>query len=156
MFGIFIKVRDRIKYKVTHHKPGLYLYLLFPISFAFLMTFGLSRVLSLFYPEFHIPWSQDFRVHHFVYGFFILSASGYLALVFYGPRARYLIALMHGIGLGLVFDEFWYWLRLEENHIERWSYDGFLVFAGAVLLIISARPGVHIFKSLWPFGRDGE
>ncbi len=154
LFGIFTKVKDRIKYKVTHHKPGLYLYLLFPISFAFLATFILARVFSLFYPELHIPWSDNFRIHHFAYGFFVLSGSGYLALIFSGPRAKYLISLLHGFGLGLVFDEFWYWLKLQENQIERWSYDGFLVFASTVLLIISAKPGVHMLKALWPFHRQ--
>jgi len=59
--------------------------------------------------------------------------------------------MLHGFGLGLVFDEFWYWLKLQENHIDRWSYDGFLVFAGSVFLIVSARPGVRMFKALWPF-----
>ena len=153
MFGIFIRVRDRIKYKVSHHQPGLYLYILFPISFAFLLTFGLARAFSLFYPAFHIPWSDNFRVHHFAYGFFVLMASGYLALVFSGPRARYLISLLHGFGLGLVFDEFWYWLKLEESELHRWSYDGFLVFGGVVLLILSAKPGINMLKALWPFKR---
>lgn len=152
LFGIFVKVKDRIKYKVTHHKPGLYLYLLFPISIAFLLTFGLARIFSLYYPSIYIPWSENFRIHHFVYGFFVLAVSGYLALIFSGPRAKYLISLLHGFGLGLIFDEFWYWLKLEENHIDRWSYDGFLVFASTVLLIVSAKPGVHMLKALWPFG----
>src|SRR3989344_2098227 len=113
-----------VRHRVVNHEPGLYVSLIFPIAVAFLMTFVGARIVSHFAPDFYIPWSKEIRIHHYAYGFFILAGSGYLALIFSGPRAKYLISLLHGFGLGLVFDEFWYWLKLQENHIERWSYDG--------------------------------
>ena len=142
---------NSIKYRVNNHRPGLYLYILFPISFAFLATFTIARLLNYILPDLYIPWSYTFHIHHFTYGFFILAASGYLALIHDGPRARYLISLLHGFGLGLVMDEYAIWLKLVDNDPARWSYDGFLIFSGVVLLIISAKPGIHLLKNLWPF-----
>lgn len=140
-----------IKHKVTTQEPGLYVSLIFPIATAFLLTFSVARLISYLVPELYIPWSSSIRVHHFAYGFFILAASGYLALVFNGPKAKYLISLLHGLGLGLAFDEFGIWLRLSDEDPARWSYDGFLVIAGLLFLIISAKPGVNLLKKLWPF-----
>jgi len=74
-----------------------------------------------------------------------------LALIFNGPRAKYLISLLHGFGLGLAFDEFGMWLRLRNDDPTRWSYDGFIVIIGIFLLIVSAKPGVKMLKKLWPF-----
>ena len=148
---IFSKMKKSIRQKVIHHEHGLYLYLIFPIAVVFLLTFVGARIISNIAPDLYIPWSSNIRVHHFAYGFFILAASGYLALVFSGPRAKYLISLFHGFGLGLSFDEFGIWLRLSDTDPARWSYDGFLIIVGVILLIISAKPGVKVLKALWPF-----
>lgn len=140
-----------IKHKVTTQEPGLYISLVFPIVVSFLLTFVLARFVSHIAPDLHIPWSKSIRVHHFAYGFFVLAASGYLALIFNGSRAKYLISLLHGFGLGLAFDEFGIWLRLSDDDPARWSYDGFLIITGLILIIISAKGGVKMLKKLWPF-----
>lgn len=151
MFNFFLKMGSNIKYQVEHHRPGLYLYLLFPIAFSFLATFIVTRLLNTAFPDFNIPWSSNFHVHHFVYGFFVLVASGYLALIHNGPRAKYLVSLLYGFGFGLAMDEYALWLKLTDTHLDRWSYDGLLVFIGIVVLIVSAKPGVKLIKNIWPF-----
>jgi hypothetical protein len=151
LLNIFSQMKNSIREKVIHHENGLYLYLVFPIIVAFLITFVGARIISNIAPDLTIPWSPNIRVHHYAYGFFILAASGYLALVFSGPRAKYLISLLHGFGLGLSFDEFGIWLRLSDDDPARWSYDGFLIIVGVIFLIISARPGIKMLKSIWPF-----
>jgi hypothetical protein len=150
LLNIFSKMRNSIKWRVTHNQSGLYFYLIFPIATAFLITFGMARFISYIAPEFYIPFT-DYRIHHFTYGFFILAISGYLALIFSGPRAKYLISLLHGFGLGLAFDEFGLWLKLSDDDPTRWSYDGFLIVIGTIFLIISAKRGVKMLKYLWPF-----
>ena len=92
------------------------------------------------------------HVHHFVWGISVLAISGYLALIFGGPRAKFLISLLYGFGLGLAFDEFAFWLKLTDDDPARWSYDGFLIIAAIIFLIISAKPGTKMLKRLWPFG----
>jgi len=149
--SIFSKMKNSIRWRVINHEPGLYLYILFPIAVVFLLTFVGARIISVVAPDLYIPWSPNIRVHHFAYGFFILAASGYLALVFNSPRSKYFISLLHGFGLGLSFDEFGIWLRLNDGDPARWSYDGFLIIIGMILLIVSAKPGIEMLKRHWPF-----
>lgn len=149
-FTIFSKMNSAIREKVVHHEHGLYLYIVFPIATSFLLTFIAARIISYIYPELHIPW-WGIHVHHFAYGFFILAIAGYLALVFSGPRAKYYISLLHGLGLGLAFDEFGIWLHLSDGDPARWSYDGFMIVFGMIFMIISARPGIKFIKNHIPF-----
>lgn len=132
-------------------EPGLYFYLVFPIAFAFLLTFIGARILNTFAPDFWLINLAVGHVHHFAYGIFILAVSGYLALIFDGPRGKYLIALLHGFGLGLTFDEYWFWIKLGEDELARWRYDGFLIVIGFFFLVLSAQKGLRILKTLWPF-----
>ena len=145
---IFKKMREGIYKKVVNKEPGLYISLVFPIAFAFLITFTASRVFSHFFPQLYIEWSPGLRVHHFAYGFFVLAASGYFALVFNGPRSKYLISLLFGFGLGLAFDEFGMWLKLRDDEITRWSYDGFNIIIGFFFLLLSARGGIKLLLRL--------
>jgi hypothetical protein len=154
MLFVFRKMSKAIHHRVENNKPGLYIYLIFPIAFSFLLTFGISRLISHLWPFLFITISEV-HIHHFAYGFFVLATSGYLALIFDDPKAKYLISLLHGFGLGLALDEFGMWLRLRDDELIRWSYDGLLIFLGTIFLIISAKPGVKMFKLIlplrWPF-----
>ena len=143
-------MRGAIWQKVLTQEPGLYISLLFPIAATFLVTFIGARIISHINPDLYIP-IFGIHVHHFTYGFFILAAAGYLALVFDNPSAKYLIALLHGFGLGLAFDEFGIWLNLSEDNLDRFSYDGFLIVVGFILITISAKKGLKIAKNHWPF-----
>jgi len=150
ILNIFSRMHRAIRHKVTTQEPGLYVSLTFPIAVAFLITFILARFVSLMAPGLNITIA-GIHVHHFVWGISVLAISGYLALIFGGPRAKYLISLLYGFGLGLAFDEFAFWLKLIDDDPARWSYDGFLIVAGIIFLIISAKPGVKMLKKLWPF-----
>ena len=140
-------MKSSIKWRVDHHQSGLYLYVVFPIAVSFLLTFTGARVINHIFPDLYIPWPVEAHVHHYAYGFFILAAAGYLALVFSGPRAKYWISLLHGLGLGLAFDEYGLWLNLKDEDPARWGYDGFLIITGTVLLIISAKSGIKFVKN---------
>ena len=153
MFSIFSKItrKDIISKKTENEEPGLYFYLVFPIAFAFLITFMGARILNIVAPNsWYINLSVG-HVHHFAYGIFVLAVSGYLALIFDGPQAKYLISLLHGFALGLTFDEYWFWIRLSDDDPARWSYDGFLIVMGLFFIIISAKRGIKMLKILWPF-----
>lgn len=139
--------------KVMNSEAGLYFYLVFPIALAFLLTFIGARSLNTIAPDFWLVNLAVGHVHHFAYGIFILAASGYLALIFNGPRAKYLISLLHGLGLGLAFDEFGIWLNLRDDDLTRWNYDGFLIVMGLFFFIVSAKKGLKMLKVLWPFKR---
>lgn len=139
-------MKNSIRWRVIHHEHGLYFYIIFPIAVAFLLTFIGARIISHLWPDIYIPWA-GIHIHHFTYGFFVLAIAGYLALVHSGPRAKYLISLLHGFGLGLAFDEFGIWLNLNDNDPARWSYDGFIIITAIIFLIITARPGIKFVKN---------
>ncbi len=145
-------MKAAIRERVLYHESGLYLYIIFPIAITFLLTFLGARIFSHFAPEAYILWF-GIHVHHFVYGFFVIAAAGYLALVHSGPRGKYLISLLYGFGLGLAFDEFGMWINLDDQDPTRWSYNGFILVIGAIFTIISARPGVRFVKNHFPFAR---
>src|SRR3989338_3996039 len=143
LFSIFLKItRKAVVTERLKKDESVYFYLLFPIAVAFLITFGGARLISHYAPHFFIPIIPELRIHHYSYGFMILAASGYLALANNRPRDTYLISLLHGFGLGLAFDEFGIWLRLDDGSAARNSYDGVIVLLGLFLLIISAESGV--------------
>lgn len=98
--------------------------------------------------EIYLEPSPGVHIHHFTYGVFVMAAAGYLALIFNGPKAKYLIALLLGMGIGLAFDEFGMWLKLRDDEITRWSYDGFNIVIGFFFLLLSARGGIKLFKRL--------
>lgn len=151
LLNLFAKMQESIKRKIEYHAHGLYISIAFPIAVAFLFTFIGSRLFSVFWPQFYVQWGPGLRVHHYAYGFFVLAAAGYLGLVFTSPRARYLLALLLGFGLGLAFDEFGMWLRLRDDDPARWSYDGFNLVIGTLVLIFSVRGGLRLLSKLWPF-----
>jgi hypothetical protein len=82
------------------------------------------------------------HIHHYVYGIFIVTIAGYLALIFKSDRASLWIALLYGLGVGLAFDEFGMWVNPPFQRGVRWSTDGLgivmiaLVLAGLLPVIL--------------------
>lgn len=149
-FG-FQKMQAAIRDKVEHHAKGLYTVLIFPIAFASLLTFIGARIVSLTIPEVGFFPTDDLRVHHYTYGFFIIAAACYLALIFSGPRAKFLIALLFGFGLGLSFDEFAMWLKLRGDDLARWEYDGVVIVVSFFFLTLTIQPGLRFLLKHIPF-----
>ncbi len=137
--------------KLELQQGGLYLALIFPIAFSFILTFAGSRIFSAYWPQIFIEWSPGLRVHHFAYGFMITGIAGYLSLIFSGPRAKFWIALLLGFGLGLAFDEFGMWLHLGDHDYLRWQYDGFVTVIGSMILVATMVPGIRFISRHMPF-----
>lgn len=158
LLGIFKRMREGIHRKVENNDPGLYISLAFPILFAFILTFIGSRLIGYLITYGHMPPiylepSPGLHVHHFTYGVFILFLAGYLGLSVKQARAKFWIALLMGFGLGLAMDEFGMWLRLRDDNIVRWSYDGFNITIGIFLFILTVKSGIRMLKRAWPFRR---
>lgn len=82
------------------------------------------------------------HVHHLSFGIFILSVVGFLALYDLKPVIHRRLAVWYGIGLGLTFDEFALWLRLEDDYYARITYE---VVVSITLLLLS----IIYFPSFW-------
>lgn len=147
LFGLFSKLtREKtLSEKMASSDAGVYLYMLFPIAVSFLITFGLSRLVSHLRPDFYVKLIPGLRIHHYSYGIFILAMAGYIALVNTSARDRYLTSLLYGVGLGLAFDEFGFWLRLTDESSARWSYDGLIVLVAFFILMVSAESGMQMW-----------
>ncbi|MBI2062674.1 MAG: hypothetical protein HYT61_00275 [Candidatus Yanofskybacteria bacterium] len=149
-------MRDGIRRKVETDEPGLYVALLFPILVAFILTFIGSRIIGYLItynviPHLYLELEPGLQVHHYTYGVFILFLAGYLALITrHSARGKFYVALLHGFGLGLAMDEFGMWLKLRDDDISRWSYDGFNIIIGLFLFILTVKPGLLMLKKLWP------
>jgi len=148
-------MRDSIEDKIETGDPSLYVSIAFPILVAFILTYIGSRTVSYlmdygYIPELYLRPSPGLHIHHFTYGIFALFAAGYLGLVTKQARAKFWIALLLGFGLGLAMDEFGMWLRLRDDDIVRWSYDGFNLIMALFFFILTIRPGLRFAKKLYP------
>jgi len=119
------------------------------IVFSFLTTFTVARtfvylVISHWMPNFFLT-IKGVHIHHFAYGVVILAMVG-LYLILKRPVATSRIfwwsISFYGIGLGLTFDEFGMWIRLEDDYWVRHSYD-------AVVIVVLLLLNVAYYKSLW-------
>src|SRR5438067_8687163 len=108
------------------------------IAAAFILTAAGARLFSLVLPWVHWEPVPGVHIHHYVYGIFILTIAGYLALIFKGNRATVWIALLYGLGVGLTFDEFGMWLNPPFVRGVRWNTSGLSIvvvaLAGIALL----------------------
>lgn len=121
----------------------------FIILFFFTLTFIASRTFIYLNTADIIPdsWmlNRSFRgvhVHHLAFGIIILTISGYLSLIFKSQRLKHYLSAIYGIGLGLAYDEFGMWLRLQDNYWVRQSYDAIALIAVFLINIV-------YFSNLW-------
>src|SRR5215813_14182987 len=119
------------------------------VAAAFILTAAGARLFSLVLPRVHWEPVAGLHIHHYVYGIFILTAAGYLALIFKSPRATLWIALMYGLGVGLTFDEFGMWFNPPFVRGVRWNTNGVMIVALALaflgLLPILGRQNSRVF-----------
>src|SRR5947209_16598778 len=116
------------------------------IAAAFILTAAGARLFSVVLPRVHWEPVPGMHIHHYVYGIFILTIAGYLALIFKGERATLWIALLYGLGVGLTFDEFGMWLNPPFQRGVRWNTNGLeiviivLILAGLTRLVFRRAP----------------
>lgn len=123
------------------------------VLFSFLITFIVSRltvylVLDRLVPDFFLT-IKNVHIHHFIYGVVILVfVNLYMILVRPEPESKKYtwISLAYGIGLGLTFDEFGMWVRLEDNYWIRQSYDAIIIITLLLLNIIYWRHLEYFLK----------
>jgi hypothetical protein len=112
---------------------------------VFALTVSLARLISFLWPRFHIDLYPGVRTHHYVYGIFLLAIAGYLALLFKDSRATPWIATVYGLGLGLTFDEFGFWITLNGGRGVRWNSNGLLLVAS---IFVVATAGPRFYKKI--------
>lgn len=76
------------------------------------------------------------HVHHFIFGILLLSVISFIALYDVRPVVHRRLAVLYGIALGLIFDEFAIWLRLSNDYYARISYDALIIVLLLLLNIV--------------------
>jgi len=107
---------------------------LWGIALAFCLTAMVARLTSYVAPRVHWEPVPGLHIHHYVYGIFILTVAGYLALLVKGPRTTLAIALLYGVGVALTFDEIGMWWNPRIERGARWSYNGLAILIAAFVL----------------------
>jgi CRP-like cAMP-binding protein len=104
-----------------------------------ILTFHLeSRLFAL------VPGNDPnpMHVHHFNYGLILVAAAGLAALRPLGRRALRALALVFGLGAGLVFDEFALFWRLDPEYSQELSVIAAGIAAAALLQLV-------YFRAFW-------
>ncbi len=123
----------------------------FVILLAFLLSFIVARVYSLFtiVDFFPVLTVKGTRVHHLNFGISLLAVSGFLAFYLANTKFHKKIVILYGIGLGLTFDEFAMWLRLEDDYWVRASYDAVIIISVILLnAVFFGNFWIRFFKKL--------
>lgn len=109
------------------------------ILLSMIVVFVVSRIGSYLVLSGSLPWYlfaniNGFRLHHFVYGNILITITSFLAIGLGIKKHKNWFALIYGIGLGLVLDEFLLWI----GDIERMNaYELFIPHSLTVITIIS-------------------
>jgi hypothetical protein len=133
-------VREKIKKLLQEKREEIS----FLILITFLPTFVFARLYV--YLSMKYNWENAFlvirgvHIHHLSYGIILLALVGYCVLAY--PHYRRFFAVLYGVALGLAFDEFGMWLRLEDNYWTRQSYD-------AVIAITALLFNLIFLKKFW-------
>ncbi len=118
---------------------------LFLASVAFLVTFGIVRIITYTIragigPFHNVTTSGGLHIHHLVWGILILLLVGYVWLVEKAVGSSWLAsftAIAYGVGAALTLDEFALWLNLQDVYWEkagRASVDAVVIF-GSLLSV---------------------
>lgn len=124
----------------------------FIIFFSFFVTFILSRIIAYSIHKDVVPdilffvrtvYVKGYHIHHFNFGIIILAVAGFLSLVDAARSHVQKIAVLYGVGLALIADEFGLLVTLNQDvYWGRRSYDAVILIALVLLNII-------YFKRFW-------
>lgn len=108
----------------------------FLILLSLLGTFIISRLTTYLFPQLTLTVRGE-HIHHFAYGIILLALSNLLSLLLPQTTSNQLrLSVLYGISLGLAFDEFAMWIRLEDAYWSRANFDAVVVVSLVFLNII--------------------
>jgi CRP-like cAMP-binding protein len=104
-----------------------------------ILKYGLEKQLFALVPG---TDPNPMHIHHFNYGLFLIGISGLVALFPLGRRALRGLALMFGLGAGLVFDEFALFWNLNPEYAQELS----IIAAGIAAAVLFQ---LAYFRRFW-------
>ena len=118
---------------------------------AYVVTLLFSRiVVYIIEEEINIPFLgyntiTGFHIHHFAYGIILVTVVAFIGLFLKVKKYIFVIYSLFGIALGLIFDEFGIWIKLDDEYHQEVSVIAASVvgFALLVIVIISLKYPKH-------------
>lgn len=114
--GLIRKFKTTIVNDFHRESPRL----IFNILIAFLGTFLIAHLYSLFVPLY--VFVKGYHIHHFYYGMLILAISAIAGILTANDRVRHTLSYAIGIGIGLIADELGLLLSCTSDTITGCSY----------------------------------
>jgi hypothetical protein len=125
----------------------------FLIAAAFLITFGIVRFITHGIRHGWLPFgdiggasnSETFHIHHYIWGIGIALAVGYVEVGWAPRRGRRIMAILYGVALALILDEFALLLNLRDVYWTgrgRESIDAIAIAIAILTIGVIARPFV--------------
>ncbi|MBN1377088.1 hypothetical protein JW949_02000 [Candidatus Woesearchaeota archaeon] len=111
---------------------------------SMIVSFFISRLLVTLFPGVSL-FIKEYHIHHYYYGIFLVCISAWTALVSNKISLLRISAVMFGLGLGMILDEFGLLLTCgtylkECDYWHRISYDTFIITCGVFLSIMYFGP----------------
>ncbi len=140
-------------YRVAHNAKdrGRHLeYYAFPILVSMLATFLVIRISTQYiFPN---TWFaiKNVHIHHFVWGIIIqqfVVMRLFLKTAEDKPKRVYLLALLYGVGVGLLLDEFDVWLKLDGSPLAHSYTRGVVIGSCVLILFIVGRSTFDVCRS---------
>lgn len=100
---------------------------------GFLPTFIGARLIVQNFPDLFLN-VRGVHVHHFIYGFVVLSIIGFLSLTV--DKYRRVLAFFYGVGLALAFDEFGMWVKLTDDYDIQASEDVMVAISAFLVFLV--------------------
>ncbi|MEK9132993.1 MAG: hypothetical protein AAB606_04790 [Patescibacteria group bacterium] len=121
----------------------------FIVFFAFLVTFAISRSVaySIYYdvvPDFlffvRTIYIRGIHIHHFNFGIILIAVAGFISLTDTIRKHVRGVAILYGVGLALIMDEFGLLVTLNQDaYWGRRSYDAIIITSVILLNIVYFR-----------------
>jgi hypothetical protein len=109
---------------------------------AYILTLLFSRLtVFLIEQDFDIPFLgynivRGYHIHHFTYGIIILVIVAFVSIFIKISKYAICLYLLFGISLGLIFDEFGIWIKLDPSYNQPISIIASTVVALALASVV--------------------
>ncbi len=84
------------------------------------------------------------HIHHFVYGIILLVFGACASLATIGRRWYWFAVSCIGFGLGVIFEDFWLWIKLQDKNSTWLDFWGLII---ALVIIIIPALVIHLSVS---------
>jgi|SRR3989344_8735717 len=131
----------------------------FIIFVSFLLSFILTRLITVYNPYNTSLFIKDYHIHHFYSGIILLIISNWVAIFSNKEHNKKIAGFLLGAGLGILIDEFGLILTCTTltkqcDYYARQSFDAFFIILSILLAILYSKPIIQKIKARLKKGKN--